>query len=131
MATTRTPRGTAHSVTVGRAEEFGLDPEGQPWLAVCDDHATLIANDTKALAMSSTGLDFCDECQAEAARSVAEAAVKAAGHTVRVHSEGYSGTWAYRCTCGDRDGGYLAGPYARDAWRERNGLSQLTIGLLA
>jgi hypothetical protein len=64
---TRRSRVTGNQLSVGRAEAFGLDPEGQRWIASCDDHGTIVGCDTKAQAMSSTGLDFCEDCRAEQA----------------------------------------------------------------
>lgn len=51
-----------------------------------------------------------------------EEGVKAT-HKVRVYPEDqYFNSFAYRCSCGNRDGGFAHREYARDAWREAHGL---------
>lgn len=48
------------------------------------------------------------------------------GHIRRIYvDDRSSGTYAYSCTCGLREGGYLVGPYATDGWREAHGLDPL------
>jgi hypothetical protein len=64
---TRTPKGAAHSLTVGRAVELGVDPEGGKWVTLCDEHNTLVNTGTQLDALAVTALDFCEFCQAEAA----------------------------------------------------------------
>lgn len=66
MIQTRTSS-TGRQLETGRAEDFGLDPEGQRWITCCTDHGTLVGTATKALAMSSDSLDFCEECRADQA----------------------------------------------------------------
>lgn len=64
----RTSRITGTVLTVGRADELGLtDDDGLPWVVVCEPHSTLVFTETKREAMTSTGLDFCDDCRAGAA----------------------------------------------------------------
>ena len=60
---TRRSRVTGTSLTVGRAKDLGLDPEGGAWVTICDDHGTIANSDTRALATVSTSLDFCDFCR--------------------------------------------------------------------
>jgi hypothetical protein len=45
-------------------------------------------------------------------------------HKRRV-TEKSDGTFAYRCTCGDWDSGYLTRDYAIDGWRESHGMDPL------
>ena len=66
---TRTSHATGTVLAVGRAEEFGLtDEDGLNWVASCEAHNTLVFTATRATAMSSTGLDFCDDCRAAGER---------------------------------------------------------------
>lgn len=66
--TTRTPRGTKHPVSVGRGNVFGIEEvDGLKWMASCDDHGTFVQTRTKDAAMTSTGLDFCQDCRDELA----------------------------------------------------------------
>ncbi|WIE81307.1 hypothetical protein [Curtobacterium sp. MCSS17_016] len=61
----RTSRVTGTVLTVGRAEDLGIDADGDHgWVAVCEPHGTLVFTRTKGAAMTSTGLDFCDACRA-------------------------------------------------------------------
>ena len=61
----RTSRVTGTVLTVGRADDLGLNADGDHgWVAVCEPHGTLVFTRTKGTAMTSTGLDFCDDCRA-------------------------------------------------------------------
>lgn len=60
---TRTTRDTGETLTVARAEEIGADPDGGVWVTFCETHSTLINSDTRALALDTRGIDFCDECR--------------------------------------------------------------------
>lgn len=70
---TRTTRDTRETLTVATAVEFGADPDGGRWITFCEDHGTIVNNDTRQLALDTRGIDFCDDCQdrirAEAART--------------------------------------------------------------
>lgn len=48
-------------------------------------------------------------------------------HKCRIYVDSYDrSTYAYSCSgCDLREGGYLVGPYARDAWREAHGMDPL------
>lgn len=63
---TRTPKGTAHALTVGTAADLHVDDDGGKWVVLCDDHGTLVNVDTKAIALGITAQDFCDFCRDEA-----------------------------------------------------------------
>lgn len=60
---TRKVRGSGETLTVGRAEELGLDPDGGAWVTVCEDHKTIANSPTKKLALLTIGIDFCDDCR--------------------------------------------------------------------
>lgn len=51
-------------VIVGRAVDLNLDPNGGPWVTVCDRHGFVMNHVTKALAISwaRSPEDWCDEC---------------------------------------------------------------------
>lgn len=59
--------GCAVTLTVGRADDMGLDPTDGAWVTVCEEHGTIANSRTRALAAATTGTDFCDDCR-EAAR---------------------------------------------------------------
>lgn len=56
---------TGTLVVVVDGEAAGLDVEGGRWSTVCDDHGTVIAHDTLALAKSHAAdpAGWCEECQ--------------------------------------------------------------------
>jgi len=60
---TRRERLTGATLTIGTADELSLDADGGKWVVVCDEHSTLVNVGTKAVATSSSALDFCDECR--------------------------------------------------------------------
>lgn len=53
----------AKKARVTTAEDEGLDPSGGKWVAVCDEHNTLVNTRTRKQAESSHTDDFCDECR--------------------------------------------------------------------
>lgn len=57
-------RKTGTNVTVGRAEDLGLDPGETPWFTVCEEHNTCCGHDTGALARSHAADPtlWCEEC---------------------------------------------------------------------
>jgi hypothetical protein len=60
---TRRERTTGQRLTVGRAEDLGMEAlPGAGWLVVCEEHGTLVAVPTRRVALSVTGLDFCESC---------------------------------------------------------------------
>lgn len=46
-----TERRRPRHVIVGRAEDLYLDPEGGPWVTVCDKHSRVCNHPTKRLAI--------------------------------------------------------------------------------
>jgi hypothetical protein len=61
----RRARSTGTLVGVYRAGEAGLEDEpGYPWATVCEEHATLIVHETRALAVSHAAAPegWCEEC---------------------------------------------------------------------
>lgn len=71
---------------------------------------------------------------AEVDRSISEHEIRIAAddeplageHRPRIYVDNRdSETYAYSCSCGARDGGYLVRSYARDGWREAHGLAPL------
>lgn len=55
-------RGPLGRRMVGTAEEMGLDPEGGKWVVTCEDHGTVVNVDTRAQALATSTMEFCDEC---------------------------------------------------------------------
>lgn len=64
-AVTRIPRGSAVPVTVGRALDLGLDPDGGKWVVICEHHSTVVNVDTKAAALAVRSDEFCAACGCE------------------------------------------------------------------
>jgi hypothetical protein len=60
---TRKHRDTGTMVTVETAEDAGLDPDGGKWVTTCDNHGYLVNSETRALALRTSPLDFCEPCQ--------------------------------------------------------------------
>jgi hypothetical protein len=70
---TRKERSTGATLTIGTAAELEVDPDGGKWVVLCEDHSTLLNVDTRAAAMSSSAVDFCDGCRdRERERSLTE-----------------------------------------------------------
>ena len=70
----RMSRVTGAILTVGPASELGVaEDDGLPWAVVCEPHSTLVFTDTKRTAMTTTGLDFCDDCRSAGATTPPEA----------------------------------------------------------
>ncbi|MHA2069211.1 MAG: hypothetical protein ACXABY_33035 [Candidatus Thorarchaeota archaeon] len=66
MTTTRKCQATKLQVTVGTAEEMGLDPaDGDcKWYLICEEHSTICGFANKALAVRhSSWPEWCEECQ--------------------------------------------------------------------
>jgi len=61
-AVTTRSRQTGTRVTVGLAEELGIDAEYR-WATVCEDHGTFVESETQDLARATKPLDFCEGCQ--------------------------------------------------------------------
>lgn len=61
-----TVRGPLGYRTIGTADILGTDPDGGRWVIICEDHDTLVNVDTKAQALGTSTVEFCDYC-AEAA----------------------------------------------------------------
>jgi len=61
-AITARSRQTGTRVTVGRAEELGIDAE-YPWVTVCEEHGAFVESETQDLARAAKPLDFCDGCR--------------------------------------------------------------------
>lgn len=55
-------RGPLGRRMVGTAEELGMDPEGGKWVVTCEDHGTVVNVDTRAQALATATVEFCDEC---------------------------------------------------------------------
>ena len=66
MSTTHTARQTGTQVTIGSADDLGLDDcDGETrWYTICEKHGTAIGHRTKRLAVSfgSSPMDFCEFC---------------------------------------------------------------------
>lgn len=125
--TTRVPRGTVHPVSVGRGRDFGIEEvDGLKWIASCDDHGTFVQTRTKAGAMSSTGLDCCDECREEAERPARGDALRDAhlasretdGHTAYPEQRYYSEAAAHRNRRTCIEAGHAVSLIAYDPERE-------------
>ena len=59
-------RATGTVVSIYRAEEAGFDPEGGPYVTVCEDHGTICNHSTLALArFHAPRAEWCEECQIE------------------------------------------------------------------
>lgn len=63
--TTRRPRGAAHTVTIGTAEDMFLDPEAGKWVTICDEHGIAVNSNTQAEAFALHPSDFCGDCAME------------------------------------------------------------------
>lgn len=64
-AYTRKPRGERYALTVGTAEDLGLDDDGGKWVVCCDEHSTVVNVDTRRVALEIKSWEFCDECRDE------------------------------------------------------------------
>ena len=65
----------------------------------------------------------CPDCMAKAAAEAKREADIKAAHKSRVYPEDqYGNSFAWRCSCGKRDGGFVHRAYARDGWREAHDL---------
>lgn len=60
---TRRNRQTGTLLTVARAVDEGLDDSDGAWVTVCEPHSTIVNSATRALAMDTYPLDFCDFCR--------------------------------------------------------------------
>jgi len=56
-------RKTGATLTLRNAEDYENDPSAGRYFVICEDHATCVGVETKAMGRSSSGLDFCDECR--------------------------------------------------------------------
>ncbi len=54
---------TGSTLTLRNAEDYETDPSAGRYFLICEDHASCVGVDTKALGRSSSGLDFCDDCR--------------------------------------------------------------------
>jgi hypothetical protein len=56
--------------SIGKAVDMGLDPTGGKWVASCDRHHALIANNSKRSAESAARnpAEWCDDCREEEER---------------------------------------------------------------
>lgn len=48
--------------TFGRALDLGVDPDGGKWAVICEDHATIVNVDTRAIAATTATAEFCEAC---------------------------------------------------------------------
>jgi hypothetical protein len=58
-------RSRASGAVIGiyHAEQAALDPEGGPWVTVCEDHGCLCNHETLALAKQHAGWpEWCADC---------------------------------------------------------------------
>lgn len=62
MSATRTPNGAQFPLTIGTAEELGLDPDGGKYVVICEGHKAIVNVDTKAKALKVQPYDFCEDC---------------------------------------------------------------------
>jgi hypothetical protein len=66
MVQTRRVRSTGGLVSVGLADEFGLDADGgaSKWYTVCDVHGSCVGHSSRRLAVSwsSVPADWCEFC---------------------------------------------------------------------
>jgi transposase-like protein len=53
-------------LTVANPQAIGADPSEGKWVTFCEKHNTLVYSDTQKLARETRGIDFCDDCRAEA-----------------------------------------------------------------
>ena len=57
-------RATGTVVSIYRAEEADLDPEGGPYVTVCEDHGTICNHETLTLARQHAPYaEWCENCQ--------------------------------------------------------------------
>lgn len=57
-------RATRTVVSIYRAEEGGFDPDGGPYVTICEDHGTICNHRTLALARShAPWAEWCEDCQ--------------------------------------------------------------------
>lgn len=58
-------RQTGTLVGVYHAEQAGLDPDGGPWVTVCEDHGSVINHETLAQAKShaTDPEGWCEDCR--------------------------------------------------------------------
>lgn len=65
-AVTRTCKATGARVTVTTAELAGLDPEGGPWITLCEDHGSVCNHATRALRdqHARDSSEWCEGCRA-------------------------------------------------------------------
>ena len=64
-------RSTGSLTSIYDAESQGLDPDGDPWVAVCEDHGAVVCAPTLKLAQWSATApeEFCEDCQDMALRA--------------------------------------------------------------
>lgn len=65
---TRKNRQTGTMISVGRAEDLGVDPSAGPWATICEDHGLIVNHRTRALAESHAPdpLGWCEGCREDA-----------------------------------------------------------------
>jgi len=61
---TRKCRATGFKVTVGHAEDLGLDPDGGNWYVLCEEHGSVCNFETRAAAdRHAPEPAWCEDCQ--------------------------------------------------------------------
>jgi hypothetical protein len=119
-----------HEVAIA-AEHDGLDLLGTPeevdaWLADPADQERHVEIRERAAAVVAAEPDGLDLMTTPGALDGDGQAPADDEHKRRVYVDSFeSYTYAYSCSCGLRDGGYLVAPYAHDGWREAHGLDPL------
>lgn len=65
---TRKNRQTGTMISVGRAEDLGVDPSAGPWATICEDHGLIVNHRTRELAESHAPdpLGWCEGCREDA-----------------------------------------------------------------
>lgn len=66
---TRKVRGTGETLTIGLAEELGIDAELR-YVTVCENHGNIIESQNRELAYNTRGIEFCEGCRAAQAAPV-------------------------------------------------------------
>ena len=58
-------RQTGQRVSIYRADEAGMDPNGGPWVTLCEEHGCLVNHEKLAFARAwaTCPLSWCEECQ--------------------------------------------------------------------